>query len=109
MTALSLPPLGIDMGKQTFHAALLIGPQQRVQSAQFANTAPGFEQLSQWLDTHPFEQVHACLEATNIYGLALATDLLERGHQVSIVNPMCVKGYAKSQLPARRMTQPMPD
>jgi transposase len=38
------------------------------------------------------------LEATNIYGHALATYLYNQGHQVSIVNPARIKGYAKSQL-----------
>jgi transposase len=94
----NLPPLGIDIGKSSFHAALLQGQQQRVKSAQFENQPKGFEQLFEWLDTHHIQQVHACLEATNIYGQALAIALIERGHCVSIVNPMRVKGYAKSQL-----------
>jgi transposase len=44
------------------------------------------------------DQVHACLEATNIYGHGLATYLYHQGQQVSIVNPARIKGYAKSQL-----------
>lgn len=98
MNLSTLPPLGIDIGKRSFHAALLSGKQQRTKSAQFENTPDGFVALGQWLESHHLKQVHACLEATNIYGQALATELIEQGHQVSIVNPMRVKGYAKSQL-----------
>lgn len=98
MTSLHRKPLGIDIGKHSFHAALLSGQKQRAKTAEFANTPEGFEQLAQWLTSQRAKLVHACLEATNIYGHALATDLLERGHQVSIVNPMRIKGYAKSQL-----------
>jgi transposase len=92
------PTLGIDIGKRSFHVALLSGEQQRAKSAQFENRPAGFGQLSKWLESHDIKKVHACLEATNIYGHALATELVERGHCVSIVNPMRIKGYAKSQL-----------
>lgn len=37
-------------------------------------------------------------EATSIYGHALALHLHQHGHRVGIVNPLRVKGYAKSQL-----------
>jgi transposase len=38
------------------------------------------------------------MEATSIYGEALAEFLHEKGYQVSIVNPVRIKGFAKSQL-----------
>ncbi|NEO88707.1 MAG: IS110 family transposase [Spirulina sp. SIO3F2] len=38
------------------------------------------------------------MEATNIYGHALAAHLVEQGQTVSIVNPSRIKGYAQSQL-----------
>ncbi|MEO1093641.1 MAG: IS110 family transposase [Cyanobacteria bacterium J06638_28] len=44
------------------------------------------------------KQVHGCLEATSIYGHTLALHLYQQGHRVSIVNPLRVKGYSKSQL-----------
>jgi transposase len=94
---MSTIPLGIDISKATFDVALLSGGK-RAKRAQFDNTLSGFEQLSQWLKTHAVSPVHACLEATNIYGHALATYLHHQGHAVSIVNPARVKGYAQSQL-----------
>jgi transposase len=90
-------PLGIDISKASFDVALLTGGK-RAKRAKFENTLSGFEQLSQWLQTQSTPPVHACLEATNIYGHALATYLHQQGHAVSIVNPARVKGYAQSQL-----------
>ena len=93
----SLIPLGIDISKTEFHVALL-KRANRSKYEHFTNDAEGFGQLRQWLSKQSVEQVHACLEATSIYGHALALDLHEHGHRVSIVNPLRVKGYSKSQL-----------
>lgn len=90
-------PLGIDISKAHFHVGLLKGEKQS-KYKQFANCSEGFAQLSQWLQQQGIEQVHGCLEATSIYGHALALYLHQQGHRVSIVNPMRIKGYAKSQL-----------
>lgn len=90
-------PVGIDISKATFHAAVLKA-DKRVSVKEFANTEVGFEGLSQWLQQQGVEQVHGCLEATSIYGQALATYLHQQGHRVSIVNPARIKGYGQSQL-----------
>ncbi len=89
--------LGIDISKFTFDVALLKGAK-RTKRGKFENTATGFAELSQWLQAQGVELVHGCLEATNIYGHALASYLHQQGHAVSIVNPARIKGYAKSQL-----------
>jgi transposase len=89
--------LGIDISKTSFHAALL-KDEKRAIVKEFANTETGFEGLSQWLKQQGIEQVHGCLEATSIYGHALATYLHTQGHLVSIVNPARIKGYGQSQL-----------
>ncbi|WP_017301792.1 IS110 family transposase [Nodosilinea nodulosa] len=90
-------PLGIDISKARFDVALL-KERHRAKRAKFDNTAAGFDQLKAWLRAQAIEQVHACLEATNTYGHALARYLHHQGHQVSIVNPARIKGYGKSQL-----------
>ncbi|MEM1281627.1 MAG: IS110 family transposase [Cyanobacteria bacterium P01_H01_bin.152] len=90
-------PLGIDISKTAFHVALLKSAK-RSKYEHFTNDAEGFQQLSQWLEQQGVGPVHACLEATSIYGHALALYLHQQGHQVSIVNPLRVKGYSKSQL-----------
>jgi transposase len=92
-----LPPLGIDISKATFHAALL-KDEKRAVVQEFCNDETGFAQLSAWLQQQGIEQVHGCLEATSVYGHPLATYLHQQGHVVSIVNPARVKGYGKSQL-----------
>jgi len=65
---------------------------------QFDNSPNGFKLLSAWLKSLQIAQVHACLEATGTYGNAVAKFLHEAGHVVSVVNPLSIKGYAKSKL-----------
>lgn len=89
--------LGIDISKATFDVALIIG-EKRHKSKKFSNNLEGFEDLDRWLNQQGVESVHACMEATNIYGNALATYLHQKGHLVSIVNPSQVKGYGQSRL-----------
>jgi transposase len=97
MSASPIVPLGIDITKASFDVALL-SDAKRAKRAKFDNTAAGFEQLIEWLQSHNIEQIHACMEATNIYGHGLARHLHHQGHAVSIVNPSRIKGYGKSQL-----------
>jgi transposase len=43
-------------------------------------------------------KAHVCLEATGLYGDAVAEFLHERGYTVSVVNPARIKAYGDSQL-----------
>jgi transposase len=88
--------LGVDIGKSDFHACLQI--DERTWSKSFPNTATGFTQLTSWLRNRKVETVHACLESTGGFEEALASDLHERGHVVSVVNPSRIKAFAKSEL-----------
>ncbi len=89
--------LGIDLAKLTFDATLLTeSGQQHYQS--FPNTSEGFSQLQTWFTQHGVTQLHACMEATNIYYEALATFLYAAGHIVSVVNPARIKGYAQATM-----------
>ena len=88
--------LGIDTAKKTFDVELLGLSKPR--RAQFANTPEGYAKLSAWLSRWKVERVHACLEATGGYERALAWNLFDAGHLVSVVNPVCVKGQAQSEL-----------
>lgn len=88
--------LGIDIAKATFDVCLLGGAQ--VQRHQFANTPAGFKQLATWLKEQGVEQVHACMEATNIYYEGLAYALVEQGQKVSVVNPLQIKAFRESRL-----------
>lgn len=89
-------PLGLDIAKATLHAALLL-PGDKVRHLRCPNTPAGFQALSTWLHRHSSPQVHACLEATGIYGDAVALYLHDAGHVVSIVNPAVIHAYAQAQ------------
>ncbi len=88
--------LGVDIGKNDFHVALLI--DERSYSKSFPNVKIGLVQLAAWLKNHKIEYVHACLESSGGFEEAPALDLHERGHLVSVVNPSRVKSFAQSEL-----------
>lgn len=89
--------LGLDIAKKSFDATLL-KPSGETDHRQFANSPTGYEQLQQWLVEQGVEQVHACMEATNIYWEGLAEFLVDHGYEVSVVNPAQIKGFAQSRL-----------
>jgi transposase len=89
--------LGIDLAKLTFDATLLTATGEQHYHS-FSNTPEGFTQLQTWLAQYGVTQVHACMEATNVYWEALATWLHAQGHIVSVVNPARIKGYAQATM-----------
>lgn len=89
--------LGIDISKKDFHVFLL-KEERGSKPKKFTNSTEGFESLNKWLKKQGVEELHACMEATSIYGDALAEFLYEAGYQVSVVNPARIKGFAKSEL-----------
>lgn len=88
--------LGIDIAKKKFDVCLMFDSKALVK--KFDNTERGFKLLQGWLVSLHIEQVHACLEATGKYSEAAAEFLHEQGHLVSVVNPLRIKGFAKSDL-----------
>lgn len=88
--------LGIDVSKKTLDAALIF--DNRTLNKQFKNTSDGLKSLAAWLESFEIAQLHACLEATGTYSEAAALFLHERGHLVSVVNPLRIKGYAQSNM-----------
>jgi transposase len=88
--------LGIDVAKKKLDVALMTGG--KVLMKKFDNTVNGFKLLQGWLASLHIEQVRACLEATGAYGEGVAEFLHERGHRVSMVNPLRIKGFANSDL-----------
>jgi len=88
--------LGIDISKRDFHVALLIA--DKFKTKVFPNQAQGFADLARWLTKLNAVRVHACIEATGVYGEALAEYLFDAGHTVSVVNPARIRGFAQSLL-----------
>ena len=88
--------LGIDVSKKTLDAALIF--DNRTLCKQFKNSPTGFDLLAAWLVSFQIKQVHACLEATGVYGEAVTLFLHNQGHRVSVVNRLRIKGYAQSNM-----------
>jgi transposase len=89
--------LGIDISKKKFDVALHL-PSGKWKNKAFTNNAEGFQKLTHWLEQLDVKHVHACMEATNVYGNALAEYLYDHNHKVSVVNPARIKGFAQSEL-----------
>ena len=92
--------LGIDVSKLTLDVALIF--DNRTLCRQFQNSRAGFKSIAAWLESLQIKQVHACLEATGIYGQAVALFLHECGHLVSVVNPLRIKGYASANMQRKK-------
>lgn len=88
--------LGIDISKKKMDAVLIFN--DKILSHIFENSPKGFKLLDGWLKSLHIEQVHACLEATGPYSEPVAEFLYEKNHRVSLVNPLRIKGFAKSDL-----------
>jgi transposase len=95
--------LGIDVAKSKLDVALMLNGKALMK--KFDNNIKGFKLLQGWLASLKVEQVHACLEATGPYGDAIAEFLYERGYRVSVVNPLRIKSFAKSDLQRNKTDQ----
>jgi transposase len=87
--------VGIDIAKLSIDVALLIDGHYH--SRQFENTPDGFSLLSKWVKS--FKQpAYYCLEATGIYGLALAKHLVQSNQKVIVANPIQTHAFAKMEM-----------
>jgi len=91
------PALGIDIAKLKFDVCLMKS-EGKLKHKVFLNTPTGFAQLAVWLSKQRVERVHACMEATGTYGEALAYQLHQDGHTVSVINPAAIRAFAGSRL-----------
>jgi transposase len=96
MSKSQLAYLGIDISKQTFDVYLIMGEQHT--HAVFANKPGGFVKLQNWLNNRGVDLLHACMEATGVYGQALTDFLHGAGVKVSVVNPFAIKSFGQSRL-----------
>jgi transposase len=88
--------VGIDVSKRKLDVALLMNDQYVYKTID--NTLSGFNGLLKWLAQQRAGSVHVCLEATGMYGEAVAEFMHLAGHTVSVVNPARIKAFADSQL-----------
>ena len=105
MKEMAAAVVGIDVSQKTLDVTLLKekGGKQR---QRFANTTAGIKGLRSWLEQQTSGVVHVCMESTSVYWEDVAEALYEAGQQVSVVNPVRIKGYAMSQL-RRSKTDPL--
>jgi transposase len=90
-------PLGIDIGSQTISLALILEAQTH--SLEIANNESGFVKLQAWLETRvSLLELHATMEATSVYWKAVAVFLHALCVQVSVVNPIQIKNFARTKL-----------
>jgi len=81
---------GIDVSKAT----LYLGSEERY-LRKFNNTPSGHEALAAYLCKHHVTAI--ALEATGVYGMAIADALFAAGFKTYVVQPARINAYAKSQ------------
>ncbi len=96
MNALPKTPIGIDISKDVFDAALFIAGD--LQQLRFKNNSTGFRQFQAWLKKRKIIAAHVCMEATGRYADQLARFMVACGYEVSVVNPKRIKAYGQSKL-----------
>lgn len=89
--------LGIDVSKAKIDCCLILNG--RYLHRVFKNDEAGFKKLLEWLAKYTTaNEIHACLEATGVYGEKIADFLHDSGFAVSIVNPLSIHKFAEMQL-----------
>lgn len=89
--------LGIDVAKAKLDCALRL-PTGKVRTKVVENNLKGFNVLIEWLSKQGATTPHVCLEATGVYGEAVAEVLAAHGMTVSVVNPAQIKAFGASRL-----------
>jgi transposase len=94
---MSKTAVGIDISKVKFDVALIL-PNKKFKHSKFDNNPQGFLKFITWLNAFELPHIHIAMEATGIYGDALACFLYDKGFIVSVVNPLRIKKYADENL-----------
>jgi transposase len=89
--------LGIDVAKAKLDCALRL-PTGKVRTKVVENNLKGFKVLIEWLSKQGATTAHVCLEATGVYGEAVAEVLAAHGMTVSVINPAQIKAFGTSRL-----------
>jgi len=91
------PIVGLDVSKQTLDVFLLEASDTH-RSITVRNSEAGFRKLQQWLAPYPVEGMTVCLEATNVYSVAVSTFFYEQQATVYLANPSQVAAYMRTEL-----------
>ncbi len=89
--------IGIDISKARFDGAVCVEDVDH--NPSFANDHKGFKALSKWLKSLDAAQERVfCMEATSVYGVALAYYLHRSGDKVIVANPMRTHAFVKMEM-----------
>ena len=86
--------VGVDIASSTFTVSIGTVPWKVVLKPQeFENSEDGFHDWHTWLARHQIlpPQTVVCMEATGVYGEALAYFAFAKGYRVAIQPPLEVK------------------
>jgi len=91
--------LGLDIGKDTVFAHVLLESGVSHSLAAVPNTAAGFHQLVCWANKHqvPPTELHVVMEATGVYWENCAQHVHKQGCTVSVENPARIRYFAHSK------------
>lgn len=89
--------IGIDIAKDKFDICL-IREDYEPEHGTFDNTKKGFKTFHNFLKKRNANLGHFCMEATGVYYEELAHFLDKKDYPVSVINPLQIRAYAKSQL-----------
>lgn len=87
--------VGVDIAKEKFDA--IINLPKGLKHRTFENNKNGFAAFLKWSEQNP-KCLWVCMEATGHYSEGLANYLVYQGVQVSVVNPLQIKHFAKTLL-----------
>ena len=90
--------LGIDVAKAKLDCALR-SPDGKLRHKVVENSPTGFEMLKSWCEKQGANELHVCMEATDIYWEAVAEFLAAFEQMtVSVVNPAQIKAIGASRM-----------
>lgn len=89
--------LGIDVSKSELVVALL-KDNYTFSKNKFTNDPKGFKRLVKWLNKQRVNVVKICMESTGHYSTVIADFLYMKSYKVYVINPICIKSFAKSKL-----------
>ena len=87
--------VGIDISKLTFDVAVL--QNGTYQHRHFDNNSGGFVHCIKWVKSFKTPALF-CMEATGIYGLALAKYLCQQQQKTIVANPIQTHAFAKMEM-----------
>jgi transposase len=88
--------IGVDVAKEKFDVCILKEDGKTLQRT-FNNKEPGHKEFVNWINKNT-QFPWVCMEATGPYSEKLADYLVSEGIQVSVVNPVQIKYFAKVKL-----------